>query len=538
MMKLMLGAPWLLVLRPGSAFASWRSQATLDAPQPGRPISLADVSSSSGQHSRHASAAAVEISKSGEVQPQPAGWFGDFAQMESTYDVSGEDAYTSDNSARLVKHGVDMGFDSPFGPSNVQKASWFHESESGGPSAAWQSHYPALTKTIGAREVADNKWRDTPEGWVQDYEPSMWGITGSNMGVKAADWFDSAVKNIGAYGRHMVPDKDDPRYLLATDGEAWVERSVNSSIRCAEVGCTASVVLVPFNAAKEEASNCRLSAKVHPTDFDNDHSDEYSNSWQVNGYVFRDRCDPMESGCSPDVAKALYNCVEDLDVDHLIDPAVGKLEVKATLSEMVDECPYNGNLLDGVVYATCMVRSTTTTTTTTTTVAPEEEVLLYGYGTSGPLRCKKPGCSAELELYIDPNLVLLGGKCRMNVTVQQTDYDEGQGVVEEVTHVWLSGGAGNISKNAKPGKNPCQSELQGYPLTDAEKTFSLVHEMDVSEEVLLEPLGVLELKGAISLHVDECATSGGYLFDGWVSVFCDPPPNATEAASLLASRRH
>lgn len=477
------------------------------------PVSLAGLSGRK----------AVEISKNGEVKPKSAGWFGDFSQMESTYDVAGEDAYTGDNPARLVKHGVDMGFSSPYGPSSVMKADWFHESPSAGARAAWQSHYPSLKYTAGNREVSDNHWRDTPEGWYQDYSPSYWGINERSKGTKAADWFDSSVNNIGAFGRQMVPDSDDPR-ILEADVVPWVERSVNSTISCAAVGCTAYVTLVPYDAAVEEATNCRLSAKVHPTDFDNAYSDEFSNSWQVNGYLFRDRCDPMASGCTTETARPLYNCVEGLSVDHLIDPAVGQLNVQATLNEMVDECPYNGNLLDGVVYATCMVRTTTTTTTTTTTsMSEEEEMLLYGYGASGHLRCKDPGCTATMEMYIDPTLVYFGGSCKMNVTVLQTDYDGGQDVIEEVEYIWLNS-AGNISEHVSPGLNPCLAEQQGTPLTDEEMNFTLVDSLDVTDEVLFEPIGKLEVAGKISLHVDECATKGGYLFDAWVSVFCDPPP--------------
>lgn len=511
-----------------SAFPSRRTDAVVQqaalaqAPHAQRgsskPVSLASAS-------RRKLLQAVEIGRDGEVQPRPAGWFGDFAQMESTYDVAGEDAYTKDNVAKLVKHGVDMGFTSPYGPSNVQSAAWFHESPSAGANAAWQAHYPSLTKTIGNREVHDNPWRDTPEGWVQDYEPSFWGITHSNQGVKAADWFDSSVLNIGTYGRQTVPDMDDPRRLMADTTAPWIERSVNTSIQCQAVGCTAYATLVPYDVTVEEATNCRLSAKVHPTDFDNEYSDEYSNAWQVNGYLFRDRCDPMTSGCTDDAARQLYNCIESLSVDHLIDPAAGSLQVQATLNEMVDECPYNGNLLDGVVYATCMVRTTTTTTTTdSTTISAETQALLYGYGTSGPLQCKDPGCTASLELYVDPMLVIMGGVCKMNVTVLQTDYDEGQDVVEEVSYVWLSGGAGNITTHAKPGKNPCLAELQGMPLTADEMNVSLVFDMDVTDQVLYEPLGRLDLYGAITKHVDECATKAGYLFDAYVNVFCDPPP--------------
>ena len=45
---------------------------------------------------------------------------------------------------------------------------------------------------------------------------------------------------------------------------------MNTTITCAEVGCTALAELTAFDPTIEEAENCVLNINVHPTDFDED----------------------------------------------------------------------------------------------------------------------------------------------------------------------------------------------------------------------------------------------------------------------------
>merc|ERR1712008_208887 len=120
---------------------------------------------------------------------------------------------------------------------------------------------------------------------------------------------------------------------------------------------------------------------------------------------------------------------------------------------MVDECPYEGNLLSGVATVTCFVRNRTVETPVNKTVTPSGAVKKSGdkplpaINVSAPLQCSKPGCTATTFLRMDPGLALLGGKCKMNVTLVQTDFDSDQGP-EQVDFLLLEG-SGNLSTNAK-----------------------------------------------------------------------------------------
>jgi len=108
----------------------------------------------------------------------------------------------------------------------------------------------------------------------------------------------------------------------------------------------------------------------------------------------------------------------------------------------------------------------------------------------------------------------------MNVTVQQTDFDETVGVPEEIEFLTLGDGhnSENISTKVKPGRNPCTEEYTtGKPAKN--RTFALVTNKDITKEVLAQPLGYLHIGGKISQQVDECA-SNDMLLDGLVEVAC------------------
>jgi len=63
---------------------------------------------------------------------------------------------------------------------------------------------------------------------------------------------------------------------------------------------------------------------------------------------------------TPEVAmhrrRGLYTPVLGTPVDSIIH-ANGTLIVEGRISNLVDECPYNGNLLSGLVAVTCLIRS-------------------------------------------------------------------------------------------------------------------------------------------------------------------------------------
>lgn len=457
----------------------------------------------------------------GSSKPKQPGWFGDFSQTESSYDQGGMDAYLGLDSARAVHNGIDVGHPAPLDQMNVAEARWFHESPSGGSAVAWQTHYPAVDGSIVAnRNVHNNLWRATPENWVQDYVPFD-GHHAAKNGRKPAFWFDDSVGQLDGFGRQLLPDVGDPRRLLdIIEGDPWVERSVNTSIECAEVGCTGNVTLQAFDADTEQGKNCKLDIALHPTDFDNDHSDEHVNNWMVNGYSVNSLCDPMARGCNKSAWRPLVSCLRDYSVDHLLDGKNGQLSVQGTLSPDVDECPYNGNLLSGVVSVTCMVRPIPPPPP-----QPPEEVNYISMA-AAPLRCKRPGCTARVVLNVNPEVAFRGGSCFLNVTVNQTDYDnEVPSAPETIEFLALDAGHDllndiNMSVDVEPGKNPCKSRYEGAPLSSEDTGFALLNSKNVTAQVLAPPAGSLVVTGKISEHVDECAHAG-YLFNAWVSLICE-----------------
>merc|ERR1719498_1041390 len=102
----------------------------------------------------------------------PSGWFGDFSQDESTFTPEGVDA-SNDDPARAVKYGADPSLESPYKDWEVVPSKFFHESVSGGAKAAWQTNYPSLETGVAGNRVAENRWKETPEGWVQEYRNTV-----------------------------------------------------------------------------------------------------------------------------------------------------------------------------------------------------------------------------------------------------------------------------------------------------------------------------------------------------------------------------
>jgi len=463
--------------------------------------------------------------------PKEAGWFGDFSQEESTYTDEGKDAYLEQDPARITAYGVDPQFEAvaPGKTPGVvvpQAAAWFHESPSAGAAQAWQTHYPVVPVGVaGNQGVKNEEWRDTPEGWVQNYNPVQF----YREGFPAADVFDSSVGNYDGFGRQMLPFLDSERRFLDSEGGApWVERASNATIACSAVGCTANTSLNAFDAETEEGRHCRLSIAVHPTDYDNDFSHEFVEYFKVNGALVKVACDPMVKGCRNASAKLLYPCLADLSVDHLLTTekgdVSGMMHVEGKVNHMVDECPYEGNLLSGVVTAKCFVRPKTNATDDGGEDGGDKFREAAGDNSStgsAQLRCSTPGCSASGHLYVDPEYALMGGKCVMNVTVAQTDFDAGLGVPEQVEYVFLEG-VGNVSSNVTPGLNPCTRELEGKPVSEDERWYSLLSNYNVTEQVLRPPLGRLNLAGKISEQVDECG-SDGFLLNARVVVRCEAP---------------
>jgi hypothetical protein len=465
----------------------------------------------------------------------PSGWFGDFSQAESTYTTEGLDS-SRKNPMWYSKYGEDPSLEPAYHNHEVLKADFFHESQSGGSKAAWQTSYPAVGTDVAGNRVPGNPWRNTPTGWHQDYQtmPEM-----ETDRINTADWFDNSVHQIDGFGRKMQPSlAQGERY--AHNFEGWEERSVNATIGCKTVGCTAKSSLSLLDTTKEESKLCSLSIHIHPTDYDDDYGKEFVEFWKVNGYMVSRDCNPKARGCNATAEKPLYRCLNGFNVDHLINSSTGTLVLEGKNSQLVDECPHDGNLLSGVAVATCMVRPKSNYT------PPEKPKAIFSQrdlvGRS-VLKCNKPGCKAHTVVLINPALALNGGKCLMNISVHQTDFDDKLGLPEQIDYIQIEGV--NVSQKGpiQPGKNPCNADYKGASLLEADKIFSVVRDFDVTALMTTaKRLGELRVTGKISDQVDECGFEGN-LLHGNVSVVCAAPtefsamPPAAQTAALHAPKR-
>jgi len=388
----------------------------------------------------------------------------------------------------------------------------FETSASAGGLQAWQT-YP------------EGSWQFVNDEYVQPTRVSQLDYPRE----KPAGWFDDHVLNFNKRGQPQEPLPDSPRRLLdVLPGQEWQQRAVNTTVRCEEVACTAKSMLGVFDPEEEEAKFCKLNVEVHPTDYDNEWSHEFIKMWKVNGHIASSHCNPEARGCNASAWRPLIPCVQDLDVDHLLAP--GSLVIEGTINRMVDECPYEGYLLSAVATVTCMTRKKIAKPQQNMTeprpephqnmTEPRPEtknVSRTGVHATAKLQCDKPGCASWTHLQLLPEY-LNNMTCLMNITVQQTDFDETVGVPEVIEFLSLGDGhnSTNISTNLKPGRNPCTEEFTtGKPAQN--RTFAAVTNQDVTKEVLAQPLGYLRIDGKISLQVDECA-SNNMLFDGLVEI--------------------
>lgn len=444
----------------------------------------------------------------------PASFFDDFPQGESTYNADatqrrpqGWDLHPDKTSAKL---------------GGLKAAVFYHESESGGSKQAFQTHYPALSSSPGNRDSTVGDWTTDGAGrWHQEYEAVSLARTPEH---KEASWFDNEVLQYDGLGRYKLPD--EVHYSNGTS-EVWEERTVNTTIACAEAGCTATARLQAFDAATEKGKDCRLNVHIHPTDFDDQYSGERLTYIKVNGVLATTDCFPMVSGCNASTQRHTFPCLSDMSLDNIIQ-ADGAVTVETQIPEVVDECPYNGNLLSGVPTVTCLVSQKESPPPQMVVAGaapvqplspgvPPEMALPYVAATM-PLRCPERGCTAVADVELSIALVPVK-TCLMDVVLYQTDFDDLEGTNELVEFIKV--GSGNTSKtlaeDVKPGGNPCrQMWKDGTTRTEAETEYRALAKRDVTEDALG---GVLRVAAKISDSVDECAHNG-YLLNGYVTVNC------------------
>merc|ERR1719401_564688 len=60
------------------------------------------------------------------------------------------------------------------------------------------------------------------------------------------------------------------------------------------------------------------------------------------------------SGCDEASQRETFDCLNGVELDDLLDSG-GNISVEASISDVVDECPYQGNLFSAIPVVTCMV---------------------------------------------------------------------------------------------------------------------------------------------------------------------------------------
>jgi len=291
---------------------------------------------------------------------------------------------------------------------------------------------------------------------------------------------------------------------------------VNATMTCREAGCSASTTLQVFDGEREEAERCRLNFDLHPTDFDDLYSGERLTHIAVNGVRVNTDCFPLMSGCHPSTQAQLFSCLQEFPVDALITKS-GLLRVSAQISDTVDECPYEGNLLAAVPIVTCMVAPKPSPPALPAPkrpipprVAPGTREYIY---VTAPLRCPERGCVARAHVRF--NLTEFSvTRCLLSVMIHPTDFDGDDGTVEQLEYVTVDGAT--LAGNWTPGGNPCRSAWVGDRSSLRETLPRVIHNHDVTADAAD---GSVSVVAKITPHVDECAHDG-YLLDGLVEINC------------------
>jgi len=324
---------------------------------------------------------------------------------------------------------------------------------------------------------------------------------------------------------------------------------VEGSITCKDPGCEASTTLQVFDPSTERASQCKLSFNVHPTDFDDEYSGERVRFIKAGGALVQGDCFPVVSGCNASSGASTFSCLEDFPVDNLIDES-GNLSISAAISDVVDECPFEGNLLSSVPIVECLISPLHPPTTTPPPYPSEESSTSSpepAYPTVLPvapvvpdairpiqtldlsllLRCPARGCTASGHFQLSNESVKLLKKCTLGVKVNQTDFDGDDGTLEQIEFLRINDVA--AAEHVSPGSNPCRIQWSGQAVPPENQTFTLLENKDVTDDIK-EANGTLKLEVKITDKVDECAYQG-YLLSGSAAMTCSfalPEPEESE----------
>merc|ERR1719313_80282 len=348
-----------------------------------------------------------------------------------------------------------------------------------------------------------------------------------------SSWFDDSVNQVDGFGRKKYPAPGSPRNYLY-----WEERSVNTTLSCKEPGCTATALLkAPFDPLMEVTKDCKLSIGFHPTDFDDGANGEEVQWIRVNDHTVSTKCQPQASGCNYSSANTLLPCVDALPVNRQpswmegiykeyheyqptgLLPHSGLLNISAKISDVVDECAYEGNMLSAVSMMTCLVAPKFMSLPGQAAPTP----LSWSHGfwrreekcaATMPLQCPSRGCAAEISMGMHSDCVKAANNCTLSIKVNQTDFDNSEGTREMIEYIKVQGA--EVATDLRPGQNPCKAKWRGTPLSPSSLTYDALVDYDVTDAV---KRGTLIVEGKISKFVDECA-SNGYMFDALATVTC------------------
>jgi hypothetical protein len=439
-----------------------------------------------------------------QVRLKPSGWFGGFSESESTFDrdAPGDNSDNPESPAEW-QNGLEIHTQKGFA------ARWFHESASGGMSAAWQTHFPAVTDSEYRDSLAPPWQRNTRGHWQQRYKPPSALDEADHPMAKKVAWFDSVIDQVDAYGRQRAPQD-----LIDVMRDQLRPFELNATLQCKEPGCTANSTLNASDYGVDRLARCTLSVWIHPTDFDDEHSREEVEWVTLNGVLANMHCDPMARGCARGINEVVpqqrFTCLQQYDVTDLLKASNGTLLVAAKISKNVDECAIEGNLLSGGADLACLVHPPTTTTTTTT--PPTQALAASG---SAILRCRKPGCTARAVVFLNNASIDNTTKCYLSVHVRPTDFDK---IESEEEVEWIKADDVEVKKSCKPQGSPCRvrANMTNYGPVAPFECISKIDVTNASRD------GQVVVTAKISDMVDECDYNG-FLLYGNVTVRCSPP---------------
>eukprot|EP00811_Abedinium_folium_P036802 NODE_9477_length_1422_cov_3.077220.p1 GENE.NODE_9477_length_1422_cov_3.077220~~NODE_9477_length_1422_cov_3.077220.p1 ORF type:complete len:373 (+),score=85.65 NODE_9477_length_1422_cov_3.077220:95-1213(+) len=158
-------------------------------------------------------------------------------------------------------------------------------------------------------------------------------------------------------GSATTTDLDEE--VCLTD-EDLKEVTVNATIGCRDPGCAANTTVEVFDPSEYNAKQCYFTLYIHPTDFDDQYAGERLEYVRINNHSLNFDWAPMENGCNSSTDQLALPAIVDFPVDSLLvndstGDVSGYLFIEAAISDWVDECAYDGQMLAGVASVTCLL---------------------------------------------------------------------------------------------------------------------------------------------------------------------------------------